>query len=169
MTFQKFASYVFRDGALFSVVLFVAVGAVQRTYSCQLLTRASIDFVSSGQRILRPSLRIVTSQPNARGLVPVPDTVLDPTLAWTDGRKIPRVVYVTSRSVHDKRVCRKHRQMAPQPIPRPMMTPWLSYSIVTGQNFPTQKVQPVYNFRGAVKADIWRILVLYEYGGIYGH
>jgi hypothetical protein len=107
----------------------------------------------------------------AEGLVPVADTVLDPALAWADGRKIPRVVHVTSRSRCmtkefaeniDKWRFKDHSLFMhdDDAMDKLLNRYW--------PEFPQlQQVQKCLNFGGAVKADIWRALILYEYGGIY--
>jgi hypothetical protein len=101
MTFQQeVRSWRVRDGALIiSIVLFGTMSvAVQRTY-LKVPGQEQSTSVSSGKRMLLTKLA-GSDKPIecAEGLIPVPDTVLDPTLAWTGGRKIPRVVHVTSRS-----------------------------------------------------------------------
>jgi hypothetical protein len=79
--------------ALSYVVQFTSVDLKQVTEQRQ------VTFESSGQRTSLTQLA-GTDKPIqcAEGLVPVPDTVLDPALKFIDGRKIPRVVHVTSRS-----------------------------------------------------------------------
>jgi mannosyltransferase OCH1-like enzyme len=188
MTLNEARSWrVARDIALIlSVVLFVAITAAQligaaavvpmedREYTYLKLPaqEQSTSTVSSGQPILLTKLADSDKPIEcAEGLIPVPDTVLDPTLAWSDGRKIPRVVHVTSRSRCmtkefaeniDKWRFKDHSLFMHDDVAmdKVLNRDWPEFPLL-------QKVLKCTNFGGAVKADIWRILILYEYGGIF--
>jgi mannosyltransferase OCH1-like enzyme len=104
------------------------------------------------------------------GLLPVYDSLLDPQLAFQD-RKIPRIVHLTSRS----------RCM--HPVIASNVDTWRlpGHSLFLHDDdamdellyrdwpeFPQLKyVLKCLIHGGAAKADIWRVLVLWEYGGIY--
>lgn len=104
----------------------------------------------------------------------VRDTVLDPHLAFADGRRIPRVVHVTSKS------------RCLQTIIADGLDLWrfsdhsfffhddvsMHYLLFEKHwpEFPQlQKILRCLKHVkvGAALADIWRLLVIYEYGGIY--
>jgi mannosyltransferase OCH1-like enzyme len=138
----------------------------------QLTEQRKVTFETSGQRT--PLTKLAdTDKPIqcAEGLVPVPDTVLDPALAFADGRKIPRVVHVTSKS----------RCMTKEFAENVDKWRFKDHSLFMHDDdamdellnrhwpeFPQlQQVQQCLKYGGAVKADIWRALILYEYGGIY--
>jgi hypothetical protein len=172
---QGMTSRRVRDGALIvlaaaSVVLSFVV---QFGGSCNLVvTDQRMASVSPPRRTLLTKLA-GSDKPIqcAEGLVPVPDTVLDPALAWTGGRKIPRVVHVTSRSRCmtkefaenlDKWRFKDHSFFMhdDDAMDELLYRHW--------PEFPQlQQVQKCLKYGGAVKADIWRALILYEYGGIY--
>ena len=100
------------------------------------------------------------------GQVFVPDTVLDPKLAWEGGRKIPRIVHVTARS----------RCMAPEFAE--LLDTWRfeGYSFFFHDDdamqvlldrrwaeFPSMEaLLRCVKYGGAMKADIWRLLVMWE-------
>jgi mannosyltransferase OCH1-like enzyme len=188
MTLNEARSWrVARDIALIlSVVYFFAITAAQligaaavvpmedREYTYLKLPaqEQSTSTVSSGQPILLTKLADSDKPIEcAEGLIPVPDTVLDPTLAWSDGRKIPRVVHVTSRSRCmtkefaeniDKWRFKDHSLFMhdDDAMDKLLNRYW--------PEFPQlQQIQKCTNFAGPAKADIWRALILYEYGGIY--
>jgi mannosyltransferase OCH1-like enzyme len=104
-------------------------------------------------------------------LVLVKDTLLDPALAFAGGRKIPRIVHVTSRSRCMNKVVADNLDTwrlkdhsffmhDDEAMDKLLYRDW--------PEFPQlQDVLRCVEFGGAVKADIWRILVLWEYGGIY--
>jgi mannosyltransferase OCH1-like enzyme len=104
-------------------------------------------------------------------LVLVKDIILDSRLAFDGGRHIPKIIHVTSRSrclhktfadnlktwhlkdhsffMHDD-----------EAMDKLLYRDW--------PEFPQlQQVLKCLKHGGAVKADVWRILVLWEYGGIY--
>jgi mannosyltransferase OCH1-like enzyme len=157
------------------VVLLVALAFVAQFESFdlkQLTERRQVTFETSGQRT--PLTKLAgTDKPIqcADGLVPVPDTVLDPALAFADGRKMPRVVHVTSKS----------RCMTKEFAENVDKWRFKDHSLFMHDDdamnellsrhwpeFPQlQQVQKCLRYGGAVKADIWRALILYEYGGIY--
>lgn len=100
------------------------------------------------------------------------DTVLDPSLAYDGGRKIPRIIHITSKS-------------------RCVLSPFLQNVNKWKETFPSHSVffhddEAVHRLldrqwpefpniahalqcinSGAAIADLWRSLVLYEYGGMY--
>jgi Glycosyltransferase sugar-binding region containing DXD motif len=104
------------------------------------------------------------------GLLPVYDTLLDPKLAFQD-RKIPRIVHLTARS----------RCMHPDVASNIDTWRLPGHSLFLHDDdamdellyrhwpeFPQLKyVLKCLIHGGAAKADIWRVLVLWEYGGIY--
>jgi hypothetical protein len=167
MTFQK---PILR--ALFSVVFLVSLQVLWSYTHLKVPEQQQSTSVSSGQRILLTKLADSGKAIEcAEGFIPVPDTVLDPTLAWTNGRKIPRVVHVTSRSRCiskefaeniDKWRFKDHSLFMydDDAMDKLLYRYW--------PEFPElQRVLKCLKHGGAVKADIWRILILYEYGGIY--
>jgi mannosyltransferase OCH1-like enzyme len=99
------------------------------------------------------------------------DTVLDSSRAYEGGRKIPKVVHVTSKS----------RCMHPAFAQNIDKWRFEGYSLFMHDDeamekllyrewpeFPhLHKLMQCLEFGGAVKADIWRLLVLYEYGGVF--
>jgi mannosyltransferase OCH1-like enzyme len=157
------------------VVLLVALTFVARLESFdlkQVTERRQVTFETSGQRT--PLTKLTGTDKLiqcADGFVPVPDTVLDPALAFADGRKIPRVVHVTSKS----------RCMTKEFAENVDKWRFKDHSLFMHDDdamnellsrhwpeFPQlQQVQKCLKYGGAVKADIWRALILYEYGGIY--
>jgi hypothetical protein len=173
MTSKAALSWRLRDGAVIvSVLMFGIMSvAVQLTF-VEIPKQQQSTSVPSGQRTLLTKLAD-SGKPIecAEGLIPVPDTVLDPALAWTDGRKIPRVVHVTSRSRCmtkefaeniDKWRFKDHSLFMhdDDAMDKLLNREWPEFPLL-------QQVQKCLAFGGAVKADIWRALVLYEYGGIY--
>ena len=103
------------------------------------------------------------------GQVFVPDTVLDPSAAWTDGRKIPRIIHVTGRS----------RCLAPEFAA--VLDEWrlegysffyhdddalarlLETARESWKEFPAlSALLRCVKYGGAMKADIWRLLVMWE-------
>jgi hypothetical protein len=174
MTFQQeVRSWRVRDGALIvSIVLFGAMSVAVQLIYLKVPKQEQSPFVSSEQRMLLTKLTDSDKPIEcAEGLIPIPDTVLDPTLAWTDGRKIPRVVHVNSKSRcmtkefaenTDKWRLKDHSLFMhdDDAMDRLLNRYW--------PEFPQlQQIQKCTNFGGPLKADIWRALILYEYGGIY--
>ena len=112
------------------------------------------------------------------GMVPVKDKVMDPGTVWEAGdgnsnqtRKIPRIVHMTAMS----------RCMTPEFAENIEQWKFEGYSLFLHDEdaidrllqtffyeFPwLQQVQRCLSVQGAAKTDIWRALVIYEYGGIY--
>lgn len=101
----------------------------------------------------------------------VKDTVLEPSLAFADGRKIPRIVHVTSMSrcnhpiIADNLETWKLKNHSfflhdDEAMEKLIYKDW--------PEFPQlQHILKCLPGRGVVWADVWRILVLWEYGGIY--
>lgn len=107
------------------------------------------------------------------GFALVEDTVLDPSLAYAGGRKIPRVVHMTAKSrcmlrefaenidkwrfpdysvfVHDNAA-----------MDRLLHRDWPEFVQLEKAMECVKGCSP-----GALKADIWRLLIMWEYGGIY--
>jgi mannosyltransferase OCH1-like enzyme len=138
----------------------------------QVTEQRQVTFESSGQRTSLTQLA-GTDKPIqcAEGLVPVPDTVLDPALKFIDGRKIPRVVHVTSRSRCMTKEFAKNIDKWRFKDHSLFMNDDDAMDELLSRYWPEfpqlQQVQQCLKYGGAVKADIWRALILYEYGGIY--
>jgi hypothetical protein len=104
------------------------------------------------------------------GLLPVHDSLLDSKLAF-QGRKIPRIIHLTSKSrcLHpvlaenvEKWRLKNHSLFFhdDDAMDKLLYRDW--------PEFPQLKyVLKCLLYGGAAKADIWRILVLWEYGGVY--
>jgi mannosyltransferase OCH1-like enzyme len=109
--------------------------------------------------------------PEVTNLKAVYDTVLDASEAYKGGRKIPKVVHVTSKSrcMHEAFVQNLDKwrfegysffMHDDEAMDLLLFREW--------PEFPhLHKLLQCLEFGGAVKADIWRLLVLYAYGGIY--
>ena len=118
-------------------------------------------------QVLAGSQKVVECK---EGLIPVHDTLVDPQLAFQD-RKIPRIVHLTSKS----------RCMHPELAENIDTWRLEGHSLFFHDDdamdkllyrdwpeFPQLKyVIKCLLYGGAAKADIWRVLVLWEYGGIY--
>jgi len=94
------------------------------------------------------------------GQILVQDTVRDPSLLWEGGRKIPRIIHVTSLSRCNADIMAKN------------IDDWRfeGYSLFLHDDPAVKRLHKVLAClpnKGAIMADIWRILVLWEYGGIY--
>lgn len=104
------------------------------------------------------------------GTIPVTDTLGDPRQTFAN-RKIPRIVHLTakSRCLHPELVQNVNRWRLSDhslffhddnAVDALLYRDW--------PEFPQLKyVLKCLLYGGAIKADIWRILVLWEYGGIY--
>jgi mannosyltransferase OCH1-like enzyme len=157
------------------VVLLVALTFVVQFTSFdlkQLTEQRRVTFESTGQRTLLTTLA-GTDKPIqcAEGLVAVPDTVLDPALAFADGRKIPRVVHVTSKSRCMTKEFAENVDKWRLKDHSLFMHDDDAMNELLNRHWPEfpqlQQIQKCLKYGGAVKADIWRALILYEYGGIY--
>lgn len=120
-----------------------------------------------------PLLELVNTQEESEcptGLLLVNDTILDPQLAYQGGRHIPRIVHVTSKTrcmtsefadvmdqwrFHDHSFF-FHNEAA---MERLLNRDW--------PEFPQLQQAIRCTKGGAGRADVWRALVLWEYGGIY--
>jgi hypothetical protein len=110
----------------------------------------------------------------AKGQVYVRDTVLDPKLAFADGRRIPRIVQVTSKSrcvpkIYadglDKWRFPDHSFFFHDDVAMKYLIyekEWPEFPNLRKTLKCIEHVKP-----GVVMADIWRLLAIYEYGGIY--
>jgi hypothetical protein len=115
--------------------------------------------------------REAESQVCPEGLVLVKDTVLDPGLLYQGGRKIPRLVHSTSLSrcnakviadnIDDWRFTNYSLFFYDDPaVERLLYRDWPEFPLL-------HKVLACLPNKGAIMADIWRVLALWEYGGIY--
>jgi hypothetical protein len=119
-----------------------------------------------------PLIDLVNSEREtcAAGLSLVEDDIIDKSLAFADNRKIPRIVHVTSRT----------RCMPPEFVN--VINKWrfpehsfffhneVAMQRLLGKHWPEfPQLQHVLRCTkgGAAKADLWRALVMWEYGGIY--
>ena len=105
------------------------------------------------------------------GFVAIKDTVLESAKAWEGGRRIPKIVHMTSKS----------RCMLPEFAELVEQWRFEGHSLFlhddeamdvllkrSWKEFPhLQNVMRCMNYGGAALADIWRLLVMWEYGGIY--
>lgn len=101
----------------------------------------------------------------------VKDTVRDPSLLWEGGRKIPRIIHATSLSRCNAKVIADNLDdwrfedyslfLHDDPaVERLLYRDWPEFPML-------HKVLACLPNKGAIMADIWRVLVLWEYGGIY--
>ena len=131
------------------------------------------------QRPMRLPLRqLVNSDIKIRcpdGLLRVNDTVLDPNLAYDLGRrKIPRVIHVTSKTRCMPREFVDNLSKWPERLDGHSFflhddtaVDRLLHGRDWSREFP-QLAQALHCTKGgAGKADVWRALVLWEYGGVY--
>lgn len=105
------------------------------------------------------------------GLVYVKDTVLDPSLAFEGGRKIPKIVHLSSKSRCNDPIFAKNIDTwrlkgysvflhDDEAIKRLFDREWPEFPLL-------HKILACLPAKGAVMTDVWRILALWEYGGIY--
>ncbi len=125
----------------------------------------------------RPSLLELTSSNRARmqcseSLVPVNDTLINPELAYIGGRKIPRIVHISSSSRCNVKLLadnidtwrlKDHFLVLhdDEAVNRLLYQDWPEFPFLN----KIMKCLP--DGMGAAWIDIWRLLVLWEYGGIY--
>lgn len=107
----------------------------------------------------------------SEGLKLVTDTLLDPNLALAGGRRIPRIIHITAFSrcivpviadnVDDWRFEDHSLFLHDDPaVERLLYRDWPEFPML-------HKVLACLPNKGAIMADIWRVLLLWEYGGIY--
>lgn len=104
------------------------------------------------------------------GMIPVEDTLGDPRRTFAD-RKIPRILHLTakSRCLHPELVKNvDHWRLSDHSLFFHDDDAVDSFLHRDWPEFPQLKyVLNCLLYGGAIKTDIWRILVLWEYGGIY--
>lgn len=104
-------------------------------------------------------------------LIYVKDTVLDPALAFEGGRKIPRIVHLTSKSRCNVPLFARNIDTwrlanhsvflhDDEAIERLFQRDWPEFPML-------HKILKCLPAKGAVMTDVWRILAIWEYGGIY--
>lgn len=140
--------------------------------NCDIFER--VEFPTKKERKIVPLAELVGSLKEVEcedPLVLVKDVLLNPKLAFDGGRKIPKIVHVTSRSRCMNKLfadnlntwhLKDHSFFMhdDEAMDKLLYRDW--------PEFPQlQHVLRCLKHGGAVKADVWRILVLWEYGGIY--
>ena len=122
--------------------------------------------------VLAGSAKAGDSLPCPEGLKLVNDTLLDPSLLYKGpGRKIPRMVHTTSisRCIHPKIADNLDDWKFPEhsfflhdddAVERLLFRDWPEFPML-------HHILHCLPNKGAVMADIWRVLLLWEYGGIY--
>lgn len=104
-------------------------------------------------------------------LVLVKDNILDSKLAFEGGRNIPKIIHVTSRSRCMHKVFADNLKTWHLKDHSFFMHDDVAMDRLLYRDWPEfpqlQHVLRCLKHGGAVKADVWRILVLWEYGGIY--
>jgi hypothetical protein len=141
----------------------------------QLLSAADIRAPSTTHRIPLEDL-ILLSNPNATcnpgksKKYLIDSTLLPESMTYSSQRKIPKIVHVTSKT----------RCMTPAFIRNIDQWRFPGYSLAFHDDVAVDRLLGKYwpefphlqlfqhcSVSGAAKADIWRLLVLWEYGGIY--
>lgn len=153
-------------------VLSPYVPTVDRLHRTEASSNESESVIDPSRRIV--PLQLLTGSAKTiecrEGLVPVYDSLDDPSLTFQN-RKIPRIVHLTfkSRCLHPDLAENVESWRFPdhsfffhddEAMDKLLYRDW--------PEFPQLKYAiKCLLYGGAAKADIWRILVLWEYGGIY--
>lgn len=178
-------SLSFQENSVFTSAALALVGAessgsapasaqLQVPAEVQAQTRAQIpleELTRSPGRSDSRSQAPYAYPPCTDGLVMVNDTILDPALVWEGGRKIPRIVHISSKSRCNDPIFANNIDYwrlkgyslylhDDEAVERLLTMDW--------PEFPDlKKALKCLPQKGAIMTDVWRVLALWEYGGVY--
>lgn len=151
--------------------IFYSMNACQMSSSSSASSLSSLDMQQEQRRVpLRTLVNTKQEVSCPPGLSLVSDTILDSRLAYAGNRKIPRIVHVTSktRCMPQEFTDNLDKWRFPNhsfffhneaAIERMLNRYW--------PEFPHLQQAMRCTKGGAAKADLWRGLIMWEYGGIY--